>query len=61
LLPAIVADLALERGLDSRWVEPLTGIERETVAIQWRGGSVRRLRRVVEVLLGVREKMASRN
>jgi ATP-dependent Lon protease len=61
LLPAIVADLALERGLDSRWVEPLTGIERETVAIQWRGGSVRRLRRVVEALLGIREKTASRN
>jgi ATP-dependent Lon protease len=61
LLPAVVADLALERGLDSRWVEPLTGIERDTVAAHWRGGSVRRLRRVVEALLSIREKMASRN
>ena len=61
LLPAIIADLALERGLDNRWVEPLTGTECDTVAAHWRGGSVRRLRRVVEALLGVREKMASRN
>jgi ATP-dependent Lon protease len=61
LLPAIIADLARERGLDNRWVEPLTGTECDTVAAHWRGGSVRRLRRVVEALLGVREKMASRN
>jgi hypothetical protein len=61
LLPAIIADLARERGLDNRWVEPLTGTECDTVAAHWRGGSVRRLRRVVEVLLDVREKMASRN
>jgi ATP-dependent Lon protease len=61
LLPAIIADLARERGLDNRWVEPLTGTECDTIAAHWRGGSVRRLRRVVEALLGVREKMASRN
>jgi ATP-dependent Lon protease len=61
LLPAVIADLAIERGLDGRWVEPLTGTECDTVAAHWRGGSVRRLRRVVEALLGVREKMASRN
>jgi ATP-dependent Lon protease len=61
LLPAVIADLALERGLDRRWVEPLTGIERDTVAAHWRGGSVRRLRRVVEAVLRVREKLARRN
>jgi hypothetical protein len=61
LLPGVIADLALERGLDSRWVEPLTGIERDTVAAHWRGGSVRRLRRVVEAVLRVREKLALRN
>ncbi len=61
LLPAVIADLALERGLDSRWVEPLTGVERNTVAAHWRGGSVRRLRRVVEAVLRVRDKLALRN
>jgi ATP-dependent Lon protease len=61
LLPAIIADLASERGLDSRWVEPLAGYERDAVAAHWRGGSVRRLRRVVEVVLRARDKTAVRN
>lgn len=61
LLPAVIADLAAERGLDSRWVEPLAGFERDAVAAHWRGGSVRRLRRVVEIVLRIREKAAARN
>jgi ATP-dependent Lon protease len=61
MLPAITADLADESGLDSRWVEPLTGYEREAVATHWRGGSVRRLRRVVEIVLRARDKSAVRN
>jgi ATP-dependent Lon protease len=61
LLPAVTADLATERGLDQRWVEPLTGFERDAVAAHWRGGSVRRLRRVVEIVLRVRESTAVRN
>jgi hypothetical protein len=61
LLPAVVADLANEQGLAPRWVEPLTGFERDAVAGHWRGGSVRRLRRVVEIVLRAREKTAVRN
>jgi ATP-dependent Lon protease len=61
LLPPVTADLATERGLDSRWIEPLTGQERDVVAAHWRGGSVRQLRRVVEVVLRTREKVAVRN
>jgi ATP-dependent Lon protease len=61
LLPTVVADLATERGLDRRWVEPLTGFERDAVAAHWRGGSVRRLRRVVEIVLRARETAAVRN
>jgi ATP-dependent Lon protease len=61
LLPAIIADLAGESGLDSRWVEPLAGFERDAVAMHWRGGSVRRLRRVVEIVLRARDKSAARN
>ena len=61
LLPPVIADLAAERGLDSRWVEPLIGEERDAVAAHWRGGSVRQLRRVVEAVLGAREKSAIRN
>jgi ATPase family associated with various cellular activities (AAA) len=32
LLPAVTADLATERGLDHRWIEPLTGFERDADA-----------------------------
>src|SRR5260221_326108 len=61
LLPAVIADLAKERGLDARWVTPLDGVERAVVAANWRGGSVRRLRRIVEAILLDRDVRASRN
>ena len=54
LLPAVMADLARERGLDQNWVTPLNAIERQ-------GGSVRLLRRIVEVVLLERDSRASRH
>jgi ATP-dependent Lon protease len=61
LLPAVLADLAKDRGLDQNWVPPLDGIERSAVARYWRGGSVRRLRRIVEAILRDRDGRATRN
>jgi hypothetical protein len=61
LLPAVIADLAAERNLDRRWIKPLDGFERTAVAVHWRGGSVRRLRRIVEAILRERDKTAVRN
>jgi len=61
LLPAVIADLVAERGLDLRWVEPLSASERDAVVMSWRGASVRRLRRIVDVVLRVRETVAARN
>lgn len=61
LLPAVIADLARERGLDHRWVAPLDGAERSAVATHWRGGSVRRLRQLVEAILRERDLRAARN
>lgn len=61
LLPAIVADLAATRSLDPRWIEPLDGLERAAVAAHWGGGSIRRLRRILEAILREREKTATRN
>lgn len=61
LLPAVITDLAKERGLDQSWFAPLDGIEREAVARHWPGGSVRRLRRIVEAVLRERDIRASRN
>jgi ATP-dependent Lon protease len=61
LLPAVLADLANERGLDQSWVPPLDGEEHALAARYWRGGSVRRLRRIVETLLRERDVRATRN
>jgi ATP-dependent Lon protease len=61
ILPAVIADLARERGLDENWVPPLDGAEHAAVARNWRGGSVRRLRRIVEAILRERELRATRN
>jgi ATP-dependent Lon protease len=61
LLPAVIADLAKERGLDQSWVPPLNGLERAAISRHWRGGSMRRLRRIVEVILRERDIRAPRN
>jgi ATP-dependent Lon protease len=61
LLPAVIADLARDRGLDQSWVPPLDRAEHTAVARHWRGGSVRRLRRIVETLLRERDVRATRN
>jgi ATP-dependent Lon protease len=61
LLPAVLADLGSERRLDPRWMAPLSGDERDLVADHWRGGSVRQLRRILEVILRARDQDAVRN
>lgn len=61
LLPAVVADLARERGLNQSWISPLDGLERAAIAQHWHGGSVRRLRRIVEAILRERDVRAARN
>jgi ATP-dependent Lon protease len=61
LLPAVIADLARERGLDQSWMPPLDGVEYAAVAMNWRGGSVRRLRRIIEAILRDRDVRATRN
>jgi hypothetical protein len=61
ILPAVLADVARDRGFDRRWVTPLDGTEHTAVARKWRGGSVRRLRRIVEVILRERDLRATRN
>ncbi|MET4278749.1 MULTISPECIES: AAA family ATPase [unclassified Bradyrhizobium] len=61
LLPTLIADLAKERGLDEIWMPPLDGAEYAAVARNWRGGSVRRLRRVIEAIMRQRDLRATRN
>jgi ATP-dependent Lon protease len=61
LFPPVIDDLARGRGVDARWAPPLTGGERELVSAYWTGGSVRALKRVVEVVLTERERHEPRH
>jgi ATP-dependent Lon protease len=61
LLPSVVADLARQRGLEPVWIAPLNGEEREAIASAWPGGSVRQLRRLVEIVLRDRDANATKN
>ncbi|WP_244498700.1 AAA family ATPase [Methylobacterium sp. GXS13] len=54
LLPALLDQVAAERGLDPRWFPPLDAVETMALRRSWRGGSVRRLRRMLDGVLRVR-------
>ncbi len=53
---SIMARLYEQLGHDRRWAMPLEGDELEAVASTWGGGSVRRLERILEHLVEVRER-----
>ncbi|KQX40370.1 hypothetical protein ASD04_07000 [Devosia sp. Root436] len=56
----IIADLAQQRGLDRRWIEPLAQDEVDVVRQAWRGGSLRTLQRIVTRLIDGREALMGR-
>lgn len=55
LVDGIVWDLMAERGLDVRWIEPLGEDEMHLIRINWLGGSIRQLQRIVQTLVDGRE------
>lgn len=61
LLPGLFAAIVTDRGVDRRWMTPLNVHERATISTVWRGGSVRRLRRVLEFILQFRDRTARRH
>ncbi|UQR60779.1 AAA family ATPase [Bradyrhizobium sp. C-145] len=61
LLPAVVTDILRDQGMDQRWIDGLSPSETAAIAHHWRGGSVRRLRRLVEIVLRQRDGQASRH
>jgi hypothetical protein len=56
LARSIVTDVGETKGGDARWFPPLEDHELAIAETLWRGGSVRRLRAVVERLLAYREQ-----
>lgn len=61
LLPGLIRSIAGDRGLDSRWTAPVDADEQAAIARAWRGGSVRRLRRILEAILRTRDQSARRH
>ncbi|MEQ8297418.1 MAG: AAA family ATPase [Nitratireductor sp.] len=51
----IMERLYVELGHDVRWATPLEGFELDAIASTWGGGSIRRLERIIEQLVEVRE------
>ena len=54
LAQQILVELLAEQGLDHRWITPLDGFEVEALTKAWPGGSLRKLRRMIEVVLASR-------
>ena len=58
-LPVLAATLlrraCAARNLDERWARSLDGVEMEAVAAAWRGGSIRRLARLLDGVLAARD------
>ncbi|WP_287747274.1 AAA family ATPase, partial [Methylobacterium sp.] len=55
LIAPILAGVAASRGLDAAWLPALSGAELRLVRRSWRGGSLRRLTRLVEAVVAARE------
>jgi len=61
LLPAVLAGIARNQGIDARFLPPLDGEEGRALEAAWRGGSVRQLTRLVEAILALRGTDAPRH
>lgn len=55
VLPGVVRIVAERRGLSPEWIAPFDALEMDFIADLWRGGSIRRLARIVEALIDARD------
>jgi ATP-dependent Lon protease len=56
ILPGVVSAVAKRRGLSREWIAPFDAMEMDFIADLWRGGSIRRLARIVEAMLDARDR-----
>jgi ATP-dependent Lon protease len=61
IVPQMLADIRLGRGIDEEWLPDLAPDEINLLARAWKGGSMRKLRRMLETLLAGRETLAARH
>lgn len=60
LVGTALDDIASERSIDRRWLQPLAEDELDLVRDAWPGGSLRRLRRIVELVVDGRDREMGR-
>jgi hypothetical protein len=53
---SILDSIAEERDLDRRWLPDLDQDEIDLIGKHWRGGSIRKLHRIVETIIDVRDR-----
>jgi hypothetical protein len=56
VLLGVVRTIAGRRGLSPEWVAPFDAVEMACIADLWRGGSIRRLARILEAVLDARDR-----
>lgn len=57
LVPDILRTIAMDQGIDTRFIDPFDQIEVAVLARRWRGGSIRPLKRAIEGILRARDRM----
>jgi hypothetical protein len=55
LVPGLLRGIITAKGLDARWIAPLSAEECESLATAWPGGSLRALQRMIEAVLRARD------
>lgn len=55
VLPSVIGAVAERRGLSPHWIAPFDMLELEMIEDLWKGGSIRRLTRIIEAFLDARD------
>ena len=61
VVPRLLDAITTSKGMDNRWISPVTGDEMEALSAAWPGGSLRSLQRLLEGVLSARDQWAGRH
>ena len=56
VLPAVVRGISERRGMSHEWIAPFDTMEINMIQNLWKGGSIRRLTRIIEAMLDARDR-----
>ena len=61
IVPRLLDAIVTSKGLDKRWISPITGDEMAAISAAWSGVSLRSLKRLLEGVLSARDQSAGRH